>query len=1004
MSTNGNLVAFSDLSHDKQSSETDLGGVSGNTHANAGRVRVFKYENGAWSQRGSSLIGENANDSLGFSVQMSEDGKYLIFSSQAVSKVYIFEWNGTAYVQRGSTLTGVAGDQFGESVDISKDGSMVAVGYRGADVAEGALAGDSGLVKMYKWNGTNAYTLINTFTHIDALAGAGFGSVVRLSSDGTRLIVGADSDDAGGSSSGIVYTFEYDGSSWLRREPYGSIGTTAPANYLIGRLNSTYVSRDGSTIGIGEYGSSTGGTSSGSFRVFHMPSNIKSIWGSNDDVNWTKITTGNETFRGDDRLEFKNLDNPNYYKYHAIVADAFTRLKDVKLFGIRNQGSSTLHDGALTLTKKVTAPQLESTGIINMKGDYTEIRANSNVVTCFDRSKKLIKYPRVAMTDNSSGGYVASASSTYTNFNPYEAFDNEDPGSTAYWSGSTQIYNTNGTWGGGTAAAYTTNVEGVSKYGEWIQIQLPNKIKYNYSKIKAPSPAARQPRDGYILGSNDTSGAWTILHRFEDVSRSSTADLVTYTPPSEYTQFFQYFRLVIETINDGGLQYVGVNTWDIFGCPEYDPEAHGTDVTIKSYPNVPNTDWLEVYYDGQDYTQMPATVTDKSGNDRDAEMNATFDNGEIKAFNFTGSHTSNVTTSDHGLGTGDVTYTVSYWFKRIRKRNNYDYLYIMGNGGSTGQASLMWILNEQLSLDHWSTQTRYNEPIQNNRWYHVAAGHRGGVAVTNDFLFIDGQNVGVSVSTPQTFDLQGSKLTLGTSHNSVNEFLEGSIANFRLFNRALTSDEIYQLYAYQKEYFGHGDLGMTLKAGRLGIGTSEPRAMLDVRGDAFFNGLISSGMPAIFGAVNNANYVQQSAISQNISVVQFSQGPNMERAAGGITCPIAGMYQVQLYTHCWFSGGAYAVKSTQTLDRYNSAGTIYSKANRGSIHNVTMGSSGGNSDQHQITTWLIQVNAGDYLILNHLTSPSTTRNYSNEWNYISAVCVCANNQSLGGGGGSGGGY
>jgi hypothetical protein len=100
-----------------------------------------------------------------------------------------------------------------------------------------------------------------------------------------------------------------------------------------------------------------------------MPSNIKSIWGSNDDVNWTKITTAPTreeatsnvaglAFGYDDRLEFKNLDNPNYYKYHAIVADAFTRLKDIKLFGIRNQGSSTLHDGALTLTKNLDVPRI----------------------------------------------------------------------------------------------------------------------------------------------------------------------------------------------------------------------------------------------------------------------------------------------------------------------------------------------------------------------------------------------------------------------------------------------------------------------------------------------------------------------------------------------------------------------------------------------------------------------------------------------------------------------
>jgi hypothetical protein len=101
----------------------------------------------------------------------------------------------------------------------------------------------------------------------------------------------------------------------------------------------------------------------------HMPSNIKSIWGSNDDVNWTKITTAPTreeatsnvaglAFGYDDRLEFKNLDNPNYYKYHAIVADAFTQLKDVKLFGVRNQGSSTLHDGTLTLTKNLDVPRI----------------------------------------------------------------------------------------------------------------------------------------------------------------------------------------------------------------------------------------------------------------------------------------------------------------------------------------------------------------------------------------------------------------------------------------------------------------------------------------------------------------------------------------------------------------------------------------------------------------------------------------------------------------------
>ena len=217
-------------------------------------------------------------------------------------------------------------------------------------------------------------------------------------------------------------------------------------------------------------------------------------------------------------------------------------------------------------------------------------------------------------------------------------------------------------------------------------------------------------------------------------------------------------------------------------------------------------------------------------------MNATFDNGEIKAFNFSGAYTSNVTTSDHGLGTGDVTYTMSYWFKRTAVAGSYDYVVMLGNGGTGNSSILMWINNNQLVLDHWSAALRVVEPIVLNKWYHVAAGHRGGVtpSLANDFIYINGTRVTPEITqTAAPFTLAGSKLTLGSEHNGTTEFLNGSIANFRLFNRALTSDEIYQLYAYQKEDFGHGDLSITLKAGRLGIGTSEPRADLDVRGDTF---------------------------------------------------------------------------------------------------------------------------------------------------------------------------
>ena len=155
---------------------------------------------------------------------------------------------------------------------------------------------------------------------------------------------------------------------------------------------------------------------------------------------------------------------------------------------------------------------------------------------------------------------------------------------------------------------------------------------------------------------------------------------------------------------------------------------------------------------------------------------------------------------------------------------------------------------------------------------------------------------------------------------------------------------------------------------------------------------------------SNVSYSQTTSVVQNISVVQFSQGANMKRAAGGITFPVAGMYIINMRTHSWYSGGGSMILSTHRLERYNSTGTVYSKANRGSIMDIAGSVTGGNADNNHISSWLIQVNAGDYAILTHDTHVGTTRNYQNEWNYISAVCLCTNNQSLGIGGGSGGGY
>ena len=85
-------------------------------------------------------------------------------------------------------------------------------------------------------------------------------------------------------------------------------------------------------------------------------------------------------------------------------------------------------------------------------------------------------------------------------------------------------------------------------------------------------------------------------------------------------------------------------------------------------------------------------------------------------------------------------------------------------------------------------------------------------------------NLGSALQTPTSTTLYIGRASWGST------YLDGQIANFRLFDRALTADEVWQLYAYQKEYFQVSSDVVTFKGGRLGIGTEEPKAPLDVMG------------------------------------------------------------------------------------------------------------------------------------------------------------------------------
>ena len=134
-----------------------------------------------------------------------------------------------------------------------------------------------------------------------------------------------------------------------------------------------------------------------------------------------------------------------------------------------------------------------------------------------------------------------------------------------------------------------------------------------------------------------------------------------------------------ETASGSGnpYRYASCLELEYFGVPEYDPEAHGTDVTVKSVANVPNTDWLEVYYDAKNYTS--GAVQDETSNNRDATLDGVVYDSVSKSFTFDGDD--KIYTSAMSY-TPTSNYTASLWFKVSEFGSNQSILFQFGHGSS----------------------------------------------------------------------------------------------------------------------------------------------------------------------------------------------------------------------------------------------------------------------------------------------------------------------------------
>ena len=229
-------------------------------------------------QLGADIDGEAAGDRSGTQISLSSDGTTVaigaVWNDGNGSKsghVRIYEYSAGSWTQLGSDIDGeAAGDESGLSVSLSSDGTRVAIGAYRND-GNGSYAGH---VRIYEYS-AGSWTQLGADIDGEA-AGDRSGSFVSLSSDGTTLAIGAYGNDGNGTDAGHVRIYEYSAGSWTQ------LGADIDGE-AVDDWSGSFVSLSsgGDTVAIGAINNDGNGVRAGHVRVYSLAGNTAGVYSTN---------------------------------------------------------------------------------------------------------------------------------------------------------------------------------------------------------------------------------------------------------------------------------------------------------------------------------------------------------------------------------------------------------------------------------------------------------------------------------------------------------------------------------------------------------------------------------------------------------------------------------------------------------------------------------------------------------------------------------------------------
>lgn len=131
-------------------------GADSTATSNSGYVKVYQWNGSSWNQLGNKIEGEAANDFAGRAVNINSEGSIVAIGAAGndgingsnSGHVRVYKWDSSSWSQLGTDIDGeAADDNSGYSVSLSSGGTVVAIG---APYNDGTNGSNSGHVSVFE--------------------------------------------------------------------------------------------------------------------------------------------------------------------------------------------------------------------------------------------------------------------------------------------------------------------------------------------------------------------------------------------------------------------------------------------------------------------------------------------------------------------------------------------------------------------------------------------------------------------------------------------------------------------------------------------------------------------------------------------------------------------------------------------------------------------------------------------------------------------------------------